>query len=96
MKNLDNFLKKIIPRDKESVIVWHRLSPGEIIEEHSHKDYEEFVLIDNSDFEIIFDGIKRKYNLKDEPVIISFPAGLRHGFINGKSPIEYFVIRIKL
>lgn len=95
MKNIDLFLKKIMPHDKESVIVWHRLSQNKKIKEHFHKNYDEFVLIDNGFFEILINGKTKKYNLKNKFTIIKFPAKSKHAFYNGQSVVEYFVVRIK-
>lgn len=95
MKNLDLLLKKIIPRDKESIIVWHRLSSGEEIKEHRHKNFNEFVLIDNGSFEVSVNRKRKKYNLKNSPTIIKFPANSKHAFHNSRLAVEYFVVRVK-
>jgi uncharacterized cupin superfamily protein len=95
MKDLEQKLKEILPRDKECVIVWHHLEPGESISEHAHDDYDEFVIIDNGNFSTHVDGEISEYSLTNETTLINFPVNSRHAFTNGGRPIEYFVVRVK-
>lgn len=94
-KSLEGAISAVVKKDKDHILIMHRLKKGERIKSHYHPVANEWLIIKGGSFEALYgskDVVESENLEKDRFCLLHFPARTEHAFL-AKSNLRYWVLR---
>lgn len=89
-------LEELMVKDADNIFIRHELDKGEGVEEHRHRNYNEWVIFTRGKLEIMVDSKRQIVDNTDIPECCSvfFPKNKNHA-VTSLSKTKYYVLRGK-